>query len=378
LIKKLVVIARHFPSVLIEKGEYVPRYYNPGNVFDEVHLLLTNDDQPNIKAFKHTASEAKLFVHNLPRPDFLRTLGWRSWLIRGWIEEAVEIVEKIQPQLIRVHNNFLEGYLGQCLRETLGVPYLVSIHHSEHQFRTTIQRKLLGVLLRRYEYGSLQEANGVIAVYQSNYNYAEQLKGNDPRLIYNQVSDQIPVKSDYSLSTPPKIITINQQKDRKNPQNIIRAIADIDCEYWLVGNGPLHQELVDLARELGVEEKVHFYTSIDNHDLTEMLRNCDLHVSHCDVWGMSKTVVESSMAALPTLINNHPRLPIPEYDDSWIMRCDNTPESYREHILRILGDESLRRKIGQSARAHAKKNFDPVLMEMRLADLYQEKMLSAE
>jgi glycosyltransferase involved in cell wall biosynthesis len=373
--KKLVVIARHSPSVLLKKGEYIARYYNPKNVFDEVHLILTNNDKPDIEQLQFSSGKAKLFIHNLPRPDFLRTLGWRSFLIDNWIQNGVDIVQGIDPQLIRVHNNFLEGFLAQKIKQLVGIPYVVSIHHSEHQFRNTFQRKILGWLLSGYETGSLREADAVIGVYKSNFAYAQELKGNDPRLIYNVVSDKIAKKSDYSISKRPRLITINQQKQRKNPANIIRAIRNIDCEYWIVGNGPAHQDLQELVREEGLEHKVQFHTGIPNDQLTHMLKDFDLHVSHCDVWGMSKTVVESSLAALPTLINFHPTIPIPEYDDSWIMRCDNTATSYAAHIERALKDEGLRRKFGRNAYKHATNNFGPKLMEKKLANLYTEKML---
>ena len=372
--KKLLVIARHRPSVLLAKGEYIPRYYNPGNVFEEVHLLLTNRDQPSLEQLQAAAGQARLFVHNLPRPDFFATLGWRPWLIEGWVDEAIRIVGGIQPNLIRVHNNFQEGYLGQRIKAALGVPYLVSIHHSDWQFKETLQEKLLGWLLAKYERESLRHADGVIAVYESNYEYAQDMQSGDPCLIYNVVSDQIPLKNDYALSTPPKLITINQQIPQKSPANILRAIADVECEYWVVGNGPEHQRLLDLAAELGVREKVKFSTGIPNAELIAMLPDFDLHVSHCDVWGISKTVIEASLAGLPTLINYHPERPIPEYSDEWIFRCANTPEGYRDKLLKLLADPPARERIGSSAHAHAMKAFNPQVMEEKLADLYREKM----
>jgi len=39
----LVIIPDRVTDILI-KGEFQPLYYNPGNLFDEVHILMTNDD----------------------------------------------------------------------------------------------------------------------------------------------------------------------------------------------------------------------------------------------------------------------------------------------------------------------------------------------
>ena len=372
--KKLLVIARHRPSVLIAKGEYIPRYYNPGDVFDEIHLLLTSRDNPRVSDLQNAVGRAKLVIHNLPRPDFRLSLGWRPWLIKSWIRKAISLVEEIDPNLMRVHNNFLEGYLGMKLKEALGIPYLVSIHHSEWQFRDTLQKKILGVLLAKYESESLIKSDGVIAVYLSNYEYAKNMKGADPQLIYNMVGANIPKKKSYIASDPPKLITINQQIKQKDPSNILRAIVDIDCEYMIVGNGLYHERLVDLARELGISDKVTFSTGIPNDTLTKMLPTFDLHVSHVDIWGMSKTVVESSLAGLPTLINYHPGRQIPEYKGNWLYQCENSPEGYKNKILEILSNQNGRQKMGQKAQKHAAKAFDPRLMEEKLSKLYREKM----
>lgn len=368
------MIARHRPSVLVAKGEYIPRYYNPGDVFDEVHLLLTNDDQPRHEDLLSAVGRAQLYIHNLPPPDFRFSLGWSAPFIRGWIRAGIELVREIGPDLIRVHNNFLEAHLAQQIKRRLGTPYVVSIHHSEWQFKDTLQTRLLSLAQARFEASSLQQADAAIAVYQSNYEYALSLGANDPRLIYNMVSNEIPLKKDYALSNPPRLITINQQIPQKNPANILRAVAEIDCEYWLVGNGPEHKNLARLIEALGIGGKVKMIKGMPNAELTAMLPSFDLHVSHCDVWGVSKTVLEASLAGLPTLINYHPKRKIPEFEDEWILRCQNSAAGYASAIQEALSDPSLRESIGQQAYKKASNDFAPQLMEQQLAGLYREKM----
>jgi glycosyltransferase involved in cell wall biosynthesis len=188
------------------------------------------------------------------------------------------------------------------------------------------------------------------------------------------VSDQIPVKHSYTLHKPPRLITVSKQFKYKNPENIIRALQSIDCEYWIVGSGPYHERLVHLVRDLNMEDKVTFVKGMDNAELTRQLKDFDLHVTHCDNWGMSKTVTEASLAGLPTLINYHPVRPIPEYQGDWLARCANTPEAYAAAIGELLADNDQREQLGRRARQHAKDAFDPVKMETRLAQLYRDTM----
>ena len=80
---RLMVIVPDRLSDLVRKGEVTERYYNPGELFREVHLVLTNDDQPDRAAVQRMVGGAKLNIYNLPMGGhyFLRTLGWQRPLI---------------------------------------------------------------------------------------------------------------------------------------------------------------------------------------------------------------------------------------------------------------------------------------------------------
>lgn len=101
----LPVIEPNRLSDFVRKGENTARYYNPGNLFDDVHLLLTNDDQVSREAVQPMVGTARLTLHNLPSPKhfFLRTLGWRRPFIEGWLKAAVSCAAGIGPRLVRCH-----------------------------------------------------------------------------------------------------------------------------------------------------------------------------------------------------------------------------------------------------------------------------------
>jgi len=106
--KRLLVIISDRLSDLIRKGEMTPRYYNPGELFDEVHILMTNNDHPDPGMLQRTVGGAKLSIYNLPADKrlFIRSLGWQTFLMKNWIEEGLKIASHVSPHLIRVYNNF--------------------------------------------------------------------------------------------------------------------------------------------------------------------------------------------------------------------------------------------------------------------------------
>src|SRR3954449_9839352 len=88
---RLLVIVSETVSDWMNKGEVVDRYYNPGDFFDEVHLVLTNDDHPADRPLQRMVGRARAEVHNFPLPAsvFRRTLGYRPRLLRPWAEGIV-------------------------------------------------------------------------------------------------------------------------------------------------------------------------------------------------------------------------------------------------------------------------------------------------
>ena len=130
MIKKLLIISSDRISVLIQKGETVLRYYNPGNLFNEVHIIITNCDQPDPTLIQMMVGDARLYVYNIVQPDhfFRNTLGWQYPLMQSWVHEVLDIVHKIQPHLVRTYNNFLDGYLALQIKKKFGIPYVISLH----------------------------------------------------------------------------------------------------------------------------------------------------------------------------------------------------------------------------------------------------------
>jgi glycosyltransferase involved in cell wall biosynthesis len=373
--RKLLVIIPDRLTVLVNKGEITARYYNPGEFFDEVHILLTNDDRPDPATVQKTVGRARLFLHNLPAGHglFFRTLGWQPALLGGWLRQGLALAREIRPDLIRTHNNFLEGYLARRIKQSLGIPFVTSLHGVwDRDELDSLPRRLRSAFRRKLERACLEAADAVIAVYKPIVRYAREFGACDVHLIYNIVAgwDIVP-KTDYGLHRPPRLITINRQRKEKDPSNIIRAIRDLECEYILIGDGPFHEQLKGLAETEGCGEKVRFIKAMPNSELGSLLYDCDLMLSHCDYWGISKTLIEGALAGLPIVVNEHPVEPIPDYEGGWLTLCDNTPEAYRSAIRSLIKDASLRQSMGERALRHAREYFAPSNMEGKVVAIYR-------
>ena len=94
-------------------------------------------------------------------------------------------------------------------------------------------------------------------------------------------------------------------------------------------------------------------------------------VSHCDYAGISKTLIEAAMTALPIVVNRQSPGVVPDLEGGWLTLCDNTPSAYRQAIEGLLASDETRREAGLKAYLHAREHFEPQAMEEKVVALYR-------
>ena len=375
--KRLLVIIPDRLSVLIKKGEITNRYYNPGNLFDEVHILMINSDRPEILELQKTVGKASLFIHNLPFTvkDFLSTLGMRPRLLARWATPATALAQQIQPDLIRCHGDGLNIFLAYQIKSQLNIPYLVSLHiNADEDHRPSLKQSIFGYLYEKKRIEALKGADRVLPVYQSIIPYLEKRGVKNYEVAYNVLNPRnIIAKEDYNLHTPVKLISVGRHFELKNPKNIITAMKEFpEAVFTLVGHGPFQQRLENLAERLNIAEQVKFIHSIANDQLCKILPSFDIFVIHSQHWELSKAVLEALLTGLPVIINRRDGEPIPELQGAPVLLVNNSVEGYTNGIRKLIEDDSVRSQLGKKAKAYASKHWTPSKTEARYVAIYKE------
>ncbi len=380
----LLVIIPDRLSELATKGEIISRYYNPGDLFDAVHILMTNDDRPDPESLAQTVGRARLHLHNLPLPSFVRTLGWRAWLLTAWVQAGVRLAREINPALIRAHGNYWNGYLAAQIKKRLHLPLVVSLHiNPDVDLRGGTpwwpqwRRRLAFEVMRQFEKETLRTADRVLPVYEPIRGYAEKNGAGRVEVCYNVINpDYLQKKESYALHRPPRIISVGRQFPRKNPDNLLRAVSRLpEVELTLVGDGPDHGYLQQVARDCGVSSRVVFHRAIPNDRLCGMLPDYDLFATHSEHWEIGKAVLEPLLTGLPVVLNRRRGEPVPELQGDFLLLVDNTPEGYFQALQRLLTDHAFREELGRKAYAHAQARWAPAVTEAKYADIYRSLLL---
>ena len=382
----LLIVLSDSLSDLQKKGETITRYYNPGDLFNEVHFLLTYEDHPDIPTLQYTVGSAKIFVHILPIPSIISTLYWQPFMLQKWLDQGLEIAQKIQPSLIRAYGNGMNGFLAAHIRKQINVPFVVSLHANpdvdsrrikctnptKHYFNNIIPY-LVGRKLIFFENETLKMADYVLPVYDGSKRYAIEHGARRVKVCYNVINPEyLRVKKTYSLHSPPRIISVGRLHPCKNPENLIRAVSKIpDIHLTIVGKGEIHEYLVNVANKCNISNRVEFISAISNDELCRSLPEYDIFAVHNEYWGISKAVIEALLTGLPVIHNKRIGDPVLEFDENFMCLVENTVEGYYNALQKMLTDDKYREQIGKNANSHAQLLWSPEKTEAAYVEVYQ-------
>lgn len=107
------------------------------------------------------------------------------------------------------------------------------------------------------------------------------------------------------------IVSVGSLKTQKDQATLLRAFAllspGLRARLAIVGDGPLRRELIELASELGLGEKVHFAGF--EMDPTDWYRTADLFVLSSRWEGFANVIVEALSFGLPVVSTDCPSGP---------------------------------------------------------------------
>ncbi|WP_337996694.1 glycosyltransferase [Oleispirillum naphthae] len=381
---RLLVIIPDRISDILEKGEYQPGYYNPGEVFDEVHLLTTTDDHPPLDLLQRTVGSARLFLHN--HPDDLTLVGRRPEFLterrlRKWAKPGVEIARRVAPHLIRCHGADWNTYLASRIKAELGIPYVVSLHINPdvNPVRRFVGPGPTPAQARRnrfYEHieaAGLRNADLAMPVYRPILPYLHRIGAPRVEVCYNVLNTlHLREKTDYALHAPPRIVYVGRLFAEKNPAPIIRAVARLPgVALTIVGDGPIRGDLESLTEELSVADRVRFLPAVANDALCALLAEQDIFAVHSEYWEISKSVLEALLTGLPVVINRRSGEPVPELEGDFALKVEPTEEGYLAALRHLLEDDAARAALGGRAFAHARAAWAPAITEAKVAEIYR-------
>lgn len=142
---------------------------------------------------------------------------------------------------------------------------------------------------------------------------------------------------------------------QKNLHNLITAVVDMDIEVWLIGYGPLKEQLQSFAED--TKAKFKFLGNIPNRELPQLLNQCDIFVMPSLYEGHPKALLEAMACGLPVLGTRVPGIQEIIIDGENGVLCETSAVSLREGLQRLINDAPLRQRVGRAAREYVEAHF---------------------
>jgi hypothetical protein len=125
----------------------------------------------------------------------------------------------------------------------------------------------------------------------------------------------------------PVVLFVGRLVEGKRPGDAVRAVAQLretrpDAELYLCGEGPMREELADLAGELGIEGAVHFLGHLAYDEMPDVYRAGDALVLPSRVEGMPRTVIEAMASGVPVVTSDLEQV-APVVERAGVARCQS-------------------------------------------------------
>ncbi len=120
-------------------------------------------------------------------------------------------------------------------------------------------------------------------------------------------------ESDLIAGSGPVVLFVGRLVEGKRPGLALEAFAAVKEEYsgaemYLCGEGPLREELEELASELGVSDAVVFLGQLPYDEMPDVYRSADVLVLPSRAEGVPRTVLESMASGIPVVVSDLPQV----------------------------------------------------------------------
>ena len=180
-------------------------------------------------------------------------------------------------------------------------------------------------------------------------------------------------------SGPMRVLSVARLEPAKGVEDLVIAIglatrAGQDLHLTLLGEGPLRERLLGIARAMGVADRVDVRGGVTWPAVAEVYREHDVFVlasAPTRTWReqFGFAAVEAMASGLPVLVGDSGSLPeVVGRPESLVRPHD--PIALAEHLARLAGDPDLCAEQGRLNRRWAVERYDIERIRQRLRDLY--------
>jgi glycosyltransferase involved in cell wall biosynthesis len=337
-----------------------------------------------------TSLDRSLNVETLNGVKLIKTPRWINISSAPISPAMFRWARKIGASADIVHLHFPYP-LGELAHLFSGSPAKTVItYHSD-----IVRQKFLRTIYRPFLWRILRQADRLIATsdrYRDTSPYISRFKekcvtiplGSDIDQFANVDPQKVSalrkqLSQDKGRTTHSILLSVGRLRYYKGLDDLIRALPAIpNAIYVIVGSGPMQAEWQQLARSVGVADRVVFAGEVDDQELPLYYAASDLCVlpAHARAEAFGTVIVEAMAAgrAVVTTEIGTGTSWINIHGQTGLVVPPNDPSTLAASINSLLNDHARRTMMGQAAHTRARAEFSANKMIDRVYDVYRSLM----
>lgn len=163
----------------------------------------------------------------------------------------------------------------------------------------------------------------------------------------------------YDLKDKKILLFLGGLKPRKNISFLLKVISKLNyprLRLLICGSGGLYKKLMRQVEKLKIKDKVIFTGFIPEKEKVDYYNLADIFLFPSKKEGFGMPIIEAGACGIPPIASNVSSLRelVVDGRTGYLAKL-NDIDDWKQNIERLLRDENLRKKMGQSARKFSQK-----------------------
>lgn len=287
---------------------------------------------------------------------------------------------KKNVKILHVHFGY-HGIKLIGLKKQLNVPMVCSFYGND-VYKWPNQKKYRAGLQKLFK-----EADQILALGPYMQDHLCKLGCPDQKIVIQHLGvsvDQIKYKPrKYHGSEPIRFLMASSFVKKKGIDIVLNALyfigKDTDFQVDIIGDGYLKNDLMQLVRELKLEERVTFHGYQPYSYFIDLSYHCHIFLQasktaeNGDKEGTPMSLVDAMATGMPVISTYHSDIPeIVINSKNGFLAVENNIKDFTNAVLKILNNISNLEKFSQNARKHIEEYFNSKIQAIKLEEIYNK------
>jgi glycosyltransferase involved in cell wall biosynthesis len=305
-----------------------------------------------------------------------------------------------ESDIFELHNNSAYGFPVALQKRGMSKPFVHLIHGTladEYEQGKkgvqSIRGKLANYVMKqqaKQEKTIAQNADVIVTISKysqakilGHYGVAEEkirIVPNGVDIEKFQPSDMVAAKKQFNLGQDPTILFVGSLTARKGLPYLVEAAKTVvkqqaNVKFLLIGSGPLRKQIEDAVASAGLSGNFVFYGNIQHNQLASVYNVAHVFVLPSLQEGQGIVLLEAQACGKPVVAFGvgGTKEAVKGGESGFLLELGDT-EGLADRLLKLLGDDALRLKMGAAGRRFVTENYTWDLCAERMHKIYRETL----